>query len=346
MTPRPTLADVAAAAGVSVSTASLAFSGAGPVAPATKDRVLACAAELGYSGPNPVARSLRRGQAGVIAVVVGDRLRRSFRDPVSTQVLDGIAQELGERDLGLLLVPSERYGDSPPLLRHGAMDAAIIAGLSAPGDPALRVLRERGVPVVCIEAARRDASTVGIADRAGTAEVARLLLGLGHTRIGLVTLPFGPERRRRVLDLDVEPRIPYTPSRNRWAGVQDAGVRPLVVVEAASPLVEEGVACGHLVLDREPTAVIAFNDLLAAGVVLAARERGLRVPDDVSVAGFDGVDLPWLAPDVLTTVTQPLTEKGRAAARAAVALVAGERPQQVTLPVTLRPGTTTGPAPS
>jgi DNA-binding LacI/PurR family transcriptional regulator len=295
-----------------------------------------------------MARSLRRGRAGVIAVVVGDRLQRSFSDPVSIQTLDGIAQELGERGLGLLLVPSERFGDVPGLVLHGAMDAAIIAGMSAPGDPALRALRDRGVPVVCIEATRRDAGTVGIQDRAGTADVARLLTRLGHTRIAVVALPFGPERRRRVVGGDEEPRIAYTPTRNRWAGVQDAGVRPVVAVEAAASLVEDGVACGHLLLDRpeRPSAVIAFSDLLAAGVLLAARERGLRVPEDLSIAGFDGVDLPWLAPDVLTSVTQPLTEKGRTAARAAAALVAGERPKHVLLPVALRPGTTTGPAPA
>lgn len=344
---RTTLADVAADAGVSVSTASLAFSGAGPVAPKTREKVLASAARLGYRGPDPVARSLRRGETGVIAVVVGDRLQRSFSDPVSTQTLDGIAQELGERGLGLLLVPSDTFGDVPPLLRHGAMDAAIIAGLSAPGDPALRALRERGVPVVCIEATRRDASTVEIQDRAGTAELTGELVALGHTRIAVLTLPFGPQRHRRFFDPGGDVRPAYTPTRNRWAGVRDAGVLPVLAVEPATSLVDEGVACGRMLLDRpdRPTAVVAASDLLAAGVLLAARDLGLRVPEDVSVAGFDGVDLPWLAPDVLTSVTQPLTEKGRTAARAAAALAAGEKPRHHLLPVTPRPGTTTGPAP-
>jgi DNA-binding LacI/PurR family transcriptional regulator len=90
--------------------------------------------------------------------------------------------------------------------------------------------------------------------------------------------------------------------------------------------------------------VIAQSDILAAGVVQAAHALGLRVPDDVSVAGFDGADLPWL-PGSLTTVVQPSDAKGRAAARAAMALVAGERPADVLLPVALRIGTTTGPPP-
>src|SRR5690606_15383908 len=85
-----TLTDVARAAGVSLSTASLAFSGAGPISDATRDKVLAAAAELGYHGPNPVAASLRRGRSGVVGIVMGAAVRRAFRDPVSIQFLDGI----------------------------------------------------------------------------------------------------------------------------------------------------------------------------------------------------------------------------------------------------------------
>src|SRR5450756_2403415 len=101
---RPTLADVATAAGVSVSTASLAFSGAGPIAPETKARVHDAAAQLGYCGPNPLGRSLRSGRSGIVAVVIGDQLRRSFRDPVSIQVLDGLVGTLGTMGLGVLLI--------------------------------------------------------------------------------------------------------------------------------------------------------------------------------------------------------------------------------------------------
>lgn len=89
---RPTLADVARLAGVSISTASLAFSGTGPVAPTTRERILGAAGELDYSGPNPLGRQLRSGRTGIIGVVIGDQLRRSFRDPVSVQVLDGLVK--------------------------------------------------------------------------------------------------------------------------------------------------------------------------------------------------------------------------------------------------------------
>jgi DNA-binding LacI/PurR family transcriptional regulator len=96
---------------------------------------------------------------------------------------------------------------------------------------------------------------------------------------------------------------------------------------------------------RRPTAVIAQSDVLAAGVLQAAAELGLRVPGQLSVVGFDGADLPWLGATVLTTVVQPTDEKGRIAARAAMQLVSGDYPDDVILPVTLRIGTTSGRAP-
>ena len=108
-----TIADVAAGAGVSKATVSRVFSRPEAVRPATRERVLAAAAELGYAGPDPLAASLRRGRSGVIGVFIGERLLYAFRDPVSVQLLDGITEVLGAHGAGLLLLA----GDSgrPPL---------------------------------------------------------------------------------------------------------------------------------------------------------------------------------------------------------------------------------------
>lgn len=352
--PRPTLADVAAEAGVSVSTASLAFSGAGPIASTTRDKVLAAASRLGYAGPNPLGQQLRSGRSGIVGVVVGDRLRRSFRDPVSTQMLDGLAQALSEQSLGLLLVPSEA-GEVPPLVQHAAMDAAVVVLANGPDDDVVLALTRRGIPVVSIEGeigddpARPGAATanIGIDDRGGTALLVGELLRLGHRRFGVVSLPFGHDRRLGQPDTGDDARGGYAHTRRRLAGIADAGVVPEVVIETPASLVEHGRSAGRQILSRPdpPTAVVALSDLLASGVVLAARELGLRVPEDVSVAGFDGIDLPWLTPDVLTTVRQPLADKGRLAGEAAVELAADRPVHDVVLPVELQVGTTTGPPP-
>ena len=347
---RPTLADVASAAGVSVSTASLAFSGAGPIAAETRARVREAAVRLGYHGPNPLGRSLRSGRSGIVAVVIGDQLRRSFRDPVSIQVLDGLVGTLGTMGLGVLLVPgmpaTDGTLDLDPLLETAPMDVAVLIWGARNSDPVMASLQRRGVPIVIGEGPEVEGiPLVGIADRSGTEQLVRHLTGLGHERLASVTLPFGRERRNAVVDDARMAELDWTPTRHRLDGITDAGVTPAVIVEAAASLVEEGQATGRMVLDvpNPPTAVVAQSDLLAAGVLLAARDLGLRVPQDVSVAGFDGLDLPWIAPDVLTTVAQPLAAKGEALGHAVARLLAGESPEPVMLPVELRIGTTTGP---
>ena len=335
---RPTLADVASAAGVSVSTASLAFSGAGPIAPRTRERVHAAATHLGYCGPDPLGRSLRSGRSGIVAVVIGDNLRRSFRDPVSVQVLDGLVGTLGTMGLGVLLVPAGPAPDGSivvdPLLASAPMDVAVLIWGAETGDPVLSALRRRGVPVVVGEGVETaGVPVVGIFDRRGTADLARYLRGLGHTRFASVTLPFARPRRAGPVTPERMAALDWAPTRHRVEGLADAGVEPVVIMETAGSLVEEGQAAGRALLDvtDPPTVVVAQSDLLAAGVLLAARELGLRVPQDVSVAGFDGLDLPWLAPDALTTVAQPLAAKGEALGHMVRALLAGETPPDVHL---------------
>jgi DNA-binding LacI/PurR family transcriptional regulator len=355
---RPTLARVAERAGVSVSTASLAFSGAGPITTETRDKVLAAATELGYTGPNPLGRQLRSGRSGIIGVVIGDQPGRAFRDPVAVKVLDGLVEVLGTEGLGVLLIPGVSGADSTgepdavdPLVASAAMDVAVLVWGVSSRAPILATLQRRGVPVVIGEGHAVDgASLVDLTDRAGTAEAVRHLRDLGHTRIAEITLPFGGGERSGPVDAARLAQADFTPARHRLAGVRDV-VEPVISWETPASLVEHGRDAATEILgtwvpaSERPTAIIAHSDLLAAGAVIAARELGLRVPEDVSIAGFDGLDMPWLSPDVLTSVHQPLRAKGAALGRAVLGALAGEEPTVTTLEVTLVPGTTTGPAP-
>ncbi len=350
MAARPTLAGVAARAGVSPSTASLAFSGSPRVTPATRDRVLTAAAELGYAGPDPLAASLRRGRSGVIGVFIGERLLYAFRDPVSVQLLDGITEVLGTHGAGLLLLA----GDSgrPPLeqILRMPLDAAVFATCGLEDDPALAALQARGVPIVAVEGPDLDGvPLIDIDDRTGIAELGRHLAGLGHRRVATVAMPLRLDGTRGAVGPQRRARAHYRDVRHRILGVEDV-FGPVPVVETASNAVAEGALAARVLLDvpaaRRPTAILAQSDILAAGVLSAAADLGLRVPADVSVTGFDGADLHWLLPTLLTTVVQPTEAKGRAAAEAAMALVAGEPAPDVLLPVTLRIGTTSGPPPA
>lgn len=348
MAARATLTDVARGAGVSISTASLAFSGAGPISADTKAKVLASARDLGYAGPNPLARSLRRGRTGVIGIIVGRRLRYGFRDPVLTQTLDGVAACLGEAGFGMLLIPTdEGAGEPADLVRFAAMDAAILLTGSTTASPSIQALKDRAMPTVHLDGASRGSTPIHSDDQAGTRQLAEHLLALGHTRIAVATLPWHLQRRQGPVDLTAARKATMSFTARRIAGIADAGVTPVAVEECSGSLVEEGIRAGHALLSRtpRPTAIMGLSDLLAAGLVLAARERGLTVPGDVSITGYGGVDLPWFNEAQLTTVVQPISEKGRLAAAAAIELARGGKPRPVRLDVEFRPGTTTGPAP-
>lgn len=349
MTSRPTLAAVAAHAGVSPSTASLAFSGSPRVTPGTRQRVFAAAAALGYAGPDPLAASLRRGRSGVIGAFIGERLLYAFRDPVAVLLLDGIAEVLGPHGVGLLMLAGESGRPSTDQIGRIPLDAAIFATCGLEDDPALDLLRARGVPVVGVEGPIADGVVlVDIDDRGGVRELSQHLHDLGHRRVEAVAMPLRLDGTRGPIGAGRRSRAIYRDVRHRLEGVEDV-FGPVPTFETASNVVPEGAAAGRAILDvpahRRPTAVIAQSDVLAAGVLEAAWQLGLRVPEDVSVAGFDGAELHWLGPAVLTTVVQPTAEKGRKAAAAAIELVEGRRPPDEVLPVSLRIGTTSGPAP-
>lgn len=346
MAGRATLSTVAARAGVSPSTASLAFAGSPRVAPATVARILRAAEELGYPGPDPLAASLRRGRSGVVGAVVGERLLYAFRDPVAVQMLDGLTEVLGSLGVGLLLLAGDslRSGPTPSQLGRLPLDAAVFATCGLEDDPAFRLLRARRVPLVAVEGpVVPGVPLVGIADREGTADLARHLHGLGHRRVAVVAMPLRLDGRRGPVDAGRLAEGVYRDTRERLLGLRE--VYPdAPAVETATNSIEEGERAGaELLAGDRPTAVVAQSDILAAGVLRAAAARGLSVPRDLSVAGFDGADLPWLEPVRLTTVVQPTAEKGQAAGRAVAALLAGGTPPDLILPVHLRPGTTTGP---
>ena len=346
---RATLADVARAAGVSTSTASLAYSRSGPVAETTRQRIFDAATALGYGGPDPTARSLRRGRTGVVAVILGDRLRYAFSDPMEVLLLDALSEELEGLGASLLLVPGATQGASR--LASVPLDAAVFADCGHLQDPLLTLLRARHTPVVGVDGPRApDVPFVGIDDEGSTAELIRHLLGLGHRELAVLALPLlldgyrGPVRHDRLAEGYEVPRRRIDGVRSALAGSGLQAAARARYLETAANTAEEGerVATELLRGPDRPTALVAQSDVLALGCLRAAAACGLRVPADVSVAGFDGIDLPLLDGSVLTTIVQPIAEKGATAGRHVAALLAGERPADVMLPVSLRIGTTTG----
>lgn len=329
---------------MSTSTASVVFSGKTKVSDATRARVLAAAATLAYTGPDPMAASLRRGRSGIVAVVLEGQLRAAFLDPVTIPMMDGITDGLASLGAGVLLLRDEPGEDEVSALTTAPVDAAVLIGCSGRTRSSLEVLRGRGIPVVVIEGDAGDGiPRITLDNREAAAEVARHLLQLGHSDVVAVTLPPDSSRVRGEVTADRLARATVDVTVDRLTGVR--GVYPAAqAIAAATSSIDEGVIAGRALLAdaaRRPTAVLAQSDLLAAGVIRAAEELGLSVPEDLSVAGFDGIRVDGIGEHVLTTMVQPAVEKGRAAGEQVTRMLRGEPATSLHFTCRFRPGTTT-----
>lgn len=339
---RATISDVAREAGVSPSTASVVFSGRTPVSDATKQRVLDAAAALGYTGPDPRAASLRRGRSGIVGVVFEEHLGRTFQDPVKILMMDGLTAAVAPLGAGLLLLRDRAESAEAPTLTTAPLDAAVLVGCSGMLRESLDAVRARGIPVVVIEGdAGEGIPQIDLDNREAQRQALSHLRSLGHEQVAIAALPVRAEWERGWLDGDAQISIDVT--RDRLAGAHD--VYPAApVFAAAGSSIDEGLLAGRAILADpagRPTAVAAQSDLLAAGIVRAAEEAGLRVPEDLSVTGFDGIVVDGLAPYELTTLVQPAVEKGRAAGAAVAAMLAGEEAASLRFTCVFRLGNTT-----
>ncbi|WP_029211036.1 LacI family DNA-binding transcriptional regulator [Arsenicicoccus bolidensis] len=344
---RPTLREVADQAGVSISTASLVYSGKQGVSPATAERVREAAEALGYAGPDPLASSLRHGRSGVIGVHLEGTLGYAFQDPYAVSVLDGLGQALDELGMGMLLVP-EAPGEASHaarLVAGQALDALVFA-LCGPTTSALvDQVAARGIPMLGTGAPADDRVVqLRIDDRGATAALVDHLLELGHRDVAMLAMPLDPGARTGPVTVaDIEAAT-YPDARDRALAFVDRVGPDRPMVQSASLSIDGAAEAAALLLDvsPRPTAVVAQSDLLAAGVIRAAAERGLSVPQDLSVVGFDGVELPWFE-GRLTTVEQDGRGKGRHLGDMVRRLLDGEDVPDEEHPTHLRLGTTTYP---
>jgi DNA-binding LacI/PurR family transcriptional regulator len=344
-----TLKTIADRVGVSAMTVSNAFSRPDQLSVALRERILAAAEELGYAGPDPAARTLARGATGTVGILVTGSPEYAFTDEFSTAFLAAIAGELARHGLALTLLPPVGTGTVVPT-RDVAMDGAL-AYSCRPGVDGVGWLRRRGLPLVMVDQQPEPGYTsVTVDDRAAAAGAARYLLDLGHRRIALLTAG-------RSVDEGEPGPEDYLISRNRLHGWLDvlgpAGVDP-VMAHSPENTQEDGAAAGRelLVGPDRPTAVLCFSDALAAGVVRAAEDLGLRVPQDLSVVGYDDTPLAARMRPALTTVHQDAAEKGRVAAAELAAAVARHRAGQppevrhIVLPTELVVRDSTAPPPA
>ena len=325
---RPTLDTVAAAAGVSRMTVSNAYNRPDQLSAATRERVLAAAAELGYGGPDPAGRSLRRRQAGAVGVLMSEDLSTAFTDPGLVAFMNGLASELGAAGQAMLLIPPEADHDGS-LVRSAIVDAFILCSVDD-RDPAVAAVVARRLPIVAAGSLRLSGvPVVGIDDRAGAALAANHLLSLGHRSFGVVTRPAKNDAagtwRGGAPRIGLRHRVEGFTRAVQGAGLDESAV---VVVCADENTEQSGARASRVLLERSPgerpTAIFAVTDVLALGVLSAASDVGVRVPRELSIVGFDDIADSSRSVPALTTVAQSLHEQGVHAARMALALMAGE----------------------
>jgi DNA-binding LacI/PurR family transcriptional regulator len=299
--------DVARATGVSQSTVSRVLSGAPtavPIAERTRERVLAAARELGYR-PNPLARGLRGMRTMLLGVIV-----RDITDPFFAGAIEAASIEASRRGYNIVLGHAHGRADEAIALwrvleaRH--CDAILLLGDMSDQPRLIDDLRGAHVPVVALwQGARSDTiPSVDVDNRAGITAVLDHLVGLGHECIGFVS-------GRRLGDI-LEREEAYVDYVTRMSRPPAEGYRQYAPND---PTGGGQALAAMLELPEPPTAVVASTDVLAIGVLHEAHERGLRVPEQLSVTGFDDIPLAAFTVPALSTVRMPVREMVAAAVR-------------------------------
>jgi DNA-binding LacI/PurR family transcriptional regulator len=316
---RVTILDVAALAGVHAGTVSRALNHPDQVAAGTRARVEAAVQELGFV-PNRAARGLITGRTGNIAVIVPD-----ITNPFFALLVRAIERSARDVDLQVLLVDTGERSDEEE--RAARALGPEVDGLIVVSPRKLHRLDDHAAtPTVFVNRPVGGRASVVMRSAAAAADALRHLADLGHRKLVYVGGPKGSwaatERRDVVL------------RTGKSIGME------VEAVQAEAPTVEGASAAVDVILARGATAVMAFNDQLALGVIAGLTRRGVGVPDDVSVVGCDDVPLAELVAPPLTTITMPTDDAGAAAVR----LLAGE-PETVELAGALLVRGSTGPAP-
>ncbi|MBC6469322.1 LacI family DNA-binding transcriptional regulator [Actinomadura alba] len=329
--------DLARSLGVSKATVSNAYNRPDQLSANLRDRILAEADRLGYPGPDPIAATFSRRRAGAIGLVFDDPLTYALTDPAEVLFVTGIGEVCERTGIGLVLIPR---GPTEDLVQRALVDG-FVCHCDLDGDDRLDIALARELPVVVVDGPpRADAGHVGIDDFGGAALAARHLLELCHRRIAVLVGPLHADGGSGPASPARQESARYHVTLQRLKGyrseIESAGLdwADVTVAECAPYGREAGYrnACALLDQERRPTALLAESDELALGALRAATERGIDVPQQLSIVGFD--DAPpaaWATPG-LTTVRQPHQQKGRAAAEY---LLGPHRNERTVLPVEL-----------
>ncbi|MCA0023112.1 MULTISPECIES: LacI family DNA-binding transcriptional regulator [unclassified Mesorhizobium] len=317
------LADIAKAAGVSHGTASNVFSRPEIVREEVRERVRATAEAMGYAGPDPKGRLLRAGKVNAIGVATAEPLSYFFEDPFARVMMAGISQACDATGAGISLVSAANTEQLAWNIQSALVDGFIVFCIEG-GSRLVELARERKLPFVALDLDSEDGSVaaIGVDNIAGASLAARHLTELGHRRFAVLALPFA-DGRTGIISPEELRAAAYAGTRDRLTGyfreLSRVGIdtSKVPVYETANDAATTKAGLETIFASGEPpTAILAMSDRMALATLEWLSARGLNVPDDVSVIGFDGVPEAELSEPPLTTVAQPIAEMGRLAVKA------------------------------
>lgn len=341
---RITIKTLAEAVGVSPSTISNAYNKPAQLSAELRQRILAKADELGYAGPDAAGRSLRSGRAGAIGVLFTERLSYAFSDPYAIQFLAGLTEELERQLISVVLLPISMEDAEPEVaaMRQANIDALTTLCVSN-SHPAVQLAKTRGIPLVETDLTDDPSATfVAIDDENAGYLVGAHLAAFGHADVTVIVDSHAPAGTDPTVISDAS-SITTNDCLARLAGLRrgmpDARI---TMIAAGHNALASGRVAAAMALDsrHRPTALVGLSDVLALGALEAMRARGLSAPGDLSLCGFD--DIPAAEGAALTTLRQPIIDKGRQVARLLLDPDLSDR--QVTLPIELVVRASTGPA--
>lgn len=332
-----TIRDIAREAGVSVATTSRVLNRQPHVAPETRERVLRVVRKRGFSR-NPSARALSRARTNLVGVTLP-----TMRTAYYAYIIAALSEALYEQDRRAIFCPTwhehDREVDLLKRLMRGTTDGAVLI-LPAESSEELRALQEHGYPFVVLDPRvplNGSIASISAANTAGATKATEHLLCLGHRRIAAITGPAG-----------------WCATEQRLDGYRGALARAGMPLDRMLELqgdfeIAGGYAATLQLLDdpSPPTAIFGFNDNLAIGALQAAQSRGLHVPKDISIVGFDDSEQAEIVTPPLTSVHQPLAEMGRMAASVLTRLIEGhaDHSTQIELSTSLTIRNSTAPPP-
>lgn len=327
---RITLKDLARELGVSTATVSNAFNRPDQLSPRLRTRILDEAKRMGYRGPDAKARSLRTGRSQIIAVILAESLTYSINDAVASELLSGIAEVLDAHGHTLLLLSGRQHVSQAPG-SWSIADGFIAYGLMPPNLMASADLSSGQRPLVAVDFSPEGCPTVHIDNEPACYAIARHALRTPPRRPAIVNLRLTAEPCNGRIDA-THTLLPaeLTITRARLAGfhraLEEHGFRPDDVPmwnvevnthEVCAPVLEEIL---DLPEEERPDLLLCMSDRIALTALTLAESRGLRIPEDLRLTGFDGIAEGQYRAPRLTTVRQDSVEKGRAAARMALGL--------------------------